>query len=293
LGTHLVQRGAQAQWDFFHNGLRDTVLRRDLTAEDDRRRLHGALADHLVNLPAGDPLRIGETMVHLLGRGDRERATAYVAAVQFRQWTDADAKAALAGAVAVLVEAIQAAADEAERERLTNWIAVWLVGGDADRCSCVANAIVFDLNDALAVAGTKETERARARLLRAARRALDGLATFEPTNAGWQRDLSVNHLKIGDVLRVQGDAAAALAASHAGLTIRERLAAADPSNADWQRDLSVSCWRMADIAERSGSGDAQHWWGRAYAVLSAMQQRGIMLATDGPYLETLRRKAAR
>ena len=53
-------------------------------------------------------------------------------------------------------------------------------------------------------------------------------------NAGWQRDLSVSHNKIGDVQQAQGDLAAALASYQASLAIAERLAKADPGNAGWQ-----------------------------------------------------------
>ena len=38
------------------------------------------------------------------------------------------------------------------------------------------------------------------------------LAEADPSNAGWQRDLSVSQQKMGDVLRDQGDLAGALAA---------------------------------------------------------------------------------
>jgi tetratricopeptide (TPR) repeat protein len=125
------------------------------------------------------------------------------------------------------------------------------------------------------------------------REIISRLAAADPSNAGWQRDLSVSHNKIGDVLLAQGDLGGALQAYRAALAVRERLAAADASNAGWQRDVVVSCWRMADTAEKRGDGDAQRWWSRAYEILSAMQQRGIMLPTDEPYLETLRRKAGR
>jgi hypothetical protein len=37
-----------------------------------------------------------------------------------------------------------------------------------------------------------------------------------PGNAGWQRDLSVSHNKIGDVQRAQGDLTAALASYRVG-----------------------------------------------------------------------------
>jgi hypothetical protein len=47
---------------------------------------------------------------------------------------------------------------------------------------------------------------------------------------------------------------------------------------------------MATMAEQGGTGDALEWWRKAFETLSAMQQRGIMLPTDEPYLEQLRQK---
>ena len=54
------------------------------------------------------------------------------------------------------------------------------------------------------------------------------LAKADPGNAGWQRDLSVSHDKIGDVQRAQGDLAAALTSYQASLAIRDRLAESGP-----------------------------------------------------------------
>ncbi len=63
----------------------------------------------------------------------------------------------------------------------------------------------------------------------------------------WQRDLSVSHEKIGDVLVAQGDGAGALQAYRASLAIRETLAARDPANAQWQVDLAVSCAKLGTL----------------------------------------------
>ena len=46
----------------------------------------------------------------------------------------------------------------------------------------------------------------------------------DPGNAEWQRDLSINHDRIGNVLQAQGDLPAALASYHAALAIAERMA---------------------------------------------------------------------
>lgn len=204
LGTHVVQRGAQAQWDFFHAALRDTVLRRGLAEEAPRRRLHGLIVGHLEGLPPGDPLRIGESMFHLIGLGDRERAADYLGAIQALQWSDAEAKSALAAAVAVMVQAVQSAADGAGRERLTEWIAELMQGDKDERAGRVANTVVFDLNDALAISGEARTEGPRFELLRAARQSLERLAAADPSNAGWQRDLVVSCWRMADIAEKAG-----------------------------------------------------------------------------------------
>ena len=54
------------------------------------------------------------------------------------------------------------------------------------------------------------------------------LAEQDPGNASWQRDLSVSHNKIGDVLRAQGDLDGALGEFRASFEIRKRLAEQDP-----------------------------------------------------------------
>ncbi len=48
---------------------------------------------------------------------------------------------------------------------------------------------------------------------------------------------SASHTNIGDLLRAQGNLAAALDSYKAALAIRERLVIADPGNAAWQSDL--------------------------------------------------------
>ena len=97
---------------------------------------------------------------------------------------------------------------------------------------------------------------------------LGSLAAADPSNAGWQRDLSVSLNRIGDLKSAQGDLAGALAAYQQSQGIRERLAAADPSNAGWQVDVAVSCWKLA---ETHGAGSAE---GRA------LVEKGLSILLD-------------
>ena len=81
---------------------------------------------------------------------------------------------------------------------------------------------------------------------RAAMAIRERLAASDPGNAEWQRDLSISHERIGDVL-AEGDLTAALEDYRAAISIRERLAASDPDNAGWQRDLSISHNKIGDV----------------------------------------------
>ncbi|MDP6832233.1 MAG: tetratricopeptide repeat protein, partial [Alphaproteobacteria bacterium] len=74
----------------------------------------------------------------------------------------------------------------------------------------------------------------------------------DPENTGWQRDLSVGHDRIGDVLRAQGDLTGAAKSYGASLEIRKRLSARDLDNTGWQRDLSVSHEKIGEVLWAQG-----------------------------------------
>jgi hypothetical protein len=57
----------------------------------------------------------------------------------------------------------------------------------------------------------------------------------------------VSYIKVGDVLRAQGNLTEALKSYRDGLAIFERLANADPNNAGWQCDLIVSYEKMSGV----------------------------------------------
>jgi tetratricopeptide (TPR) repeat protein len=89
-----------------------------------------------------------------------------------------------------------------------------------------------------------------------AHRLLAGLAAEKPDDLAYQRELSVAHHAVGDVLRARGQLDEALTSYRASLVIRERLAAADRGNAQWQRDLSGVHNRIGDALESQGKLDA-------------------------------------
>ncbi len=101
----------------------------------------------------------------------------------------------------------------------------------------------------------KATARARSRPTAPASPSPKRSPSAIRANTEWQRDLSVSHDKIGDVLRSQGDGEGALKAYRTGLAIRETLAQRDPANTEWQRDLSVSHNKIGDVLVSQGDGE--------------------------------------
>src|SRR5262249_61177173 len=83
-------------------------------------------------------------------------------------------------------------------------------------------------------------------------RLLVGLATENPRDTTYQRDLAVAYKEIGDVQVARGDLTGALKSYRDSLAIAGRLAQSDPGNAIWQRDLSVSFTKVGEVLQAQG-----------------------------------------
>ena len=286
--------------------MRRAVLDRCVPAAPARPPLHAAISDFLESLPASDPLIRLERMTQLIGERNATRAATYYATVDASgaapterlgsTWTLVDwiAEAEQGAHASSVPPAASCGRDPVNEESPNNphlaWITSWLDQAE------LANELIYQLTCNFQFGLFERMENdvvlpTRQCLVEATRRALQRLAAADPSNAGWQRDLFVSSVKIGDVLLDQGDLAGALRAFRESLAVAERLAAADPSNAGWQRDLVVSYVKVAQVAENNSTGEALEWWRKAYNQLLGMKQHGIMFPTDEGRLEFLRQKA--
>ena len=169
-------------------------------------------------------------------------------------------------------------------------------GGDLSAAQGVLDeALGLPLNDRLGMVARTELGNvsvaqgnlgAAARLYRQALKATKTLASSDPSNAGYQRDLSVSYNKLGDVAVAQGDLSVASGYYGDGLEVAKTLASSDPSNAGYQRDLSVSYNKLGDVAVAQGDLSlASGYYGEGLVVrktlassdpLNAVYQRDLM-----------------
>ena len=235
------QRGDLAQWDFNHAQMRATARSRLAAPHLSKPQLHLLIADHLLTLASDDPLRITETMVHLLASKDDIRAAQYYGDSSLSEAEVQGATRALADTVIAPPAGTPASA--------ARDICRLLETPDNSVCATVAERFLFNLDDA-----TEQHVPLDARLivLNSTERTFAQLLHADPGNAGWQRGLSVSYDRIGDVLVAQGNLPEALKSFRDGLAIRHRLADADPDHAGSQRDLSVSYDRVGDVLVAQG-----------------------------------------
>ncbi|MDE2470483.1 MAG: tetratricopeptide repeat protein [Bradyrhizobium sp.] len=236
------QRGDHAQWDFNHEQVRTAAHSRLAALRLSKPQLHLLIADHLLTLAADDPLRVSETMVHLLASKDDIRAAGY--------YGDSSLSATeLQGATHALADAMIAPPTGTPASAARD-ICHLLDIPDGSVRAVVAERFLFNLADTIEQHVPLD---ARLMVLNSTKQAFEQLLRTESGNAGWQRDLSVACDRIGDVLAAQGNLPEALKSYRDVLAIREQLARADAGNAGWQRDLAAAHENIGDVMVAQGN----------------------------------------
>ncbi|MFM7515129.1 MAG: AAA family ATPase, partial [Cyanobium sp.] len=262
--AHVAWRGSAGQLDFFHNQMREAVRDRALGDAAGEKAWHRAMADHLEALPLDDPLRISELMVHLIAADEPLRAAQLLGSNS----SLLQSFGGIEGAVEAVARHLVDGEDKKPNSQL-QWVCELLSHHDlaVDEVAMLANRILFNVLDAVAD-GTMLTTRKQ--LAETAMHSLVRLAHIDPANTQWQRDLSVSHNKMGDVLVSQGDGPGALAAYQAGLTIREGLAKRDPANTQWQVDLAVSCAKLGSLESLLTIQQRKEYLSKGLSLLTAL-----------------------
>ncbi|HUT89007.1 MAG TPA: AAA family ATPase [Thermoguttaceae bacterium] len=186
--AHVAQGGADGAWDFRHAKLREAIRRRNARDPQLVHRLHTSIAYHLKSLPASDPLRQTELMVHLIGSEDRLRAAHYYSG----ELPDEE----LAGATQALADHILAGSNQRPNEGL-GWTASLLIEPKLDRSQkgVLCRRFNSHLLDALA---NNAPVDARRRLADATRQAAGELAEQDPENPQWQQDSVTSYRKLAE-----------------------------------------------------------------------------------------------
>ena len=240
--AHLIQRGSHGEWDFAHTQMRAAVFRHYLPDTGRLRELHLILGDHLLDLPANDPLRQNEAMFHLIGADDRDRAAAFCAGL-------ADPSDAGAPALRTLAERLLAMEDPEPGEGI-QWASSLLVQPDLGprQILQICKALQEGVNKILSFGGHVGI---RLQLFQAARHVLSEIGKRDAANRDAFRALRDNHIWAADLLRAQGREREALDDNLAGMAIEKDLAGHDSAQVPWRwllsKALKRACLRSADL----------------------------------------------
>src|SRR5258708_14471339 len=96
------------------------------------------------------------------------------------------------------------------------------------------------------------------------------MASHDPTNTDWQRNIVVARNAIGDALAVGNDHKGAVAEFRAALAILEALVARDPANAQWRHDTMIMHQRLA--RELGDTNDAAAAYAEADKARALVEQ---------------------
>jgi hypothetical protein len=237
--AHLVRRGTEDQWDFHHAQMREAVERRAALDEATQRQVHARISDYLETLPTSDAIIRVERMWQLIGERKALRAGRYYASLNENATTPEEERV---GSNWTLVEWIMAGEAQqgtdtsGEANENLRWIRDWLAEPELEHEEIhrLANNLQFNLFDRLendVVLGT------RLALMNSVNQALRRLVAIDSNNMGLQRDLSVSHQKIGDVLKAQGNLSGAGFAYSRRFNIRQSLAETDPGDEEVLRGI--------------------------------------------------------
>lgn len=241
--SQLVQRDEYGRWDFTHAQMRQAVQRRYLDGAETVRRLHDAIATHLLALPEDDPLGCEGAMWHLIHADDKQRAAA-------RFGMERRVFSGLISLADYIISTgrVQPNPGVEWALALLN-LRLWDYKSSLQFVS-EANGILWLLlcEHQVPLEGKVQWLSGIQSFLEEGREAMAG-------NPNWLHELAVSHLHLSDVIESKGDLDGVEQHRRAALTIYEHLAVMDPSNPGWQRNFALSHVKLYSVLGLRGDID--------------------------------------
>jgi len=232
-----VARGSVAQWDFNHAQMRAAVRHYLAAHSVTEAEFHAEVVEHLLALHADDPLRQSETMVHLLGSEDWQRAGIFYGAASL---TDPE----LQGATRVLADAILTHRGTNDHNGVEQVLRLLNAATNPQTAGTIGERFMFNL-DALLADLAEPTDRFK--LLRDVRITFERLAKADPANASWQRDVALSYGRVAWLQAKQGARDEAIAGYRRARDIVVTLKEQYPNNATLAKDLTIFEARLAEL----------------------------------------------
>ena len=260
LRAHLVRRGEDDRWDFHHRQARSAAERAYVPDAGMRKQIHELVGDHLLGLPADDPLRESEAIYHLIQADACEKAA--------RLYAGELTPGGLEGCRETLA---RHALGDPGLAWVTSLLEVDALGHDV--VVALGERYLFDLDAEL---NRLYVLPPRAGVARATERLFRRLLREQPNDRRVLRDVSVSLDNVGEVELARGNLEGASAAYAECLTIARGLS--DAARPESLRDVSVSLDNIGQVEIMRGKLDeARKHFEESLSILTGLQRDGKLL----------------
>lgn len=227
---HLREEGVDIKWNLVHSILRKSLF--EHLEKDTSIAIYQNLAKHLIQLPAGDALRITETMYHLIMSETVNHAIDY-----YISELNEEEKV---GATKVLAETI------GSWKNGTEWVVSMIraTKKDDNRAWKLANLFIYYLDDALSVEGSL---LARQKILEMLKARLEKSGKAFIADPHYSHDYGALLQKLGSIHQLMGNIVKALMFFEERLKLFKELLKSDPLNESLLNNLAISYAHLGDI----------------------------------------------
>ena len=234
--AHLREEGEGQQWNLVHSILRNSIS--ELLEEKENRKFHQNLADYLMRLPAGDDLKITETMYHMMQAWNATQGLDYY----ISNLTEEEK----AGTTREIAEAMIA------REDGLKWVDSLLEATEKDSYSTwvLAPLFIFDLDNALQLDGRLQERLKALKLLKEHLEKTD-ISFFNDPKTG--RNYGVLVGKLGDIFQALGQLEEALLYHEDEAKFFVKLFTKNPRIEKLAIDILTSHLNLGDVHQAVGN----------------------------------------
>ncbi len=256
--SHIVQKGEQGQWDFFHTKMREAIYHRYLSDTEKEKSIHLGIADYLSDLDSTDLIQFSNLMFHYIGADAKLMAAKYYARLLFEVTKNQHWGPTWSLAEHIIRNQLETN-PKSDSETVDfgpgfDWVLSLLDKSQLKPYERINICMKF--HEFLLNALESHTPLIlRLRFMQCVRDILQNIIESGSSEFSQQHGLSVCHITVGGMLMDQGNLPDALHSYRKAQSIHDRLTNTDTGNPEWQRTLAIIHGKISMVLEAQDNVD--------------------------------------